>query len=810
MRHWVRERTIVGGAAVAVLCCAGALGGGSASAAVLKAESVLPPGQSGYVSIPGVADGTGSPHLLDQTALFENFQLKPLGFDQPAESTEAPAVGVQISRDAYGVPSVTGTTDEEAWFGVGYAAAEDRLFELELFKRAAAGRLAEILGSTYLDDDLIARRDYYTDAEVDAMVARVPSELQNRFIAYRDGINAYIAYLQTHPDQVPGEFAALGVPLTDWTVRDSARVGILLARTVPSGDGNELENAQALERIGPQGFNRLSPVRTKGSIATIKRNQGVFPNQPGRTRKDERVGFKRSQKYLKGIDVLGAEGPGTETVSGNAAALRSDGGGEAPGADLTRILPHGGSFMWAISDRKHHRGYIFNGPQLGFAIPELFFEFEIHSPAQDARGVSAAGVPLVAIGHNADVAWGYTSGLSDEDDLFAVKTDGPESYKFKGKERQMDCRNEVFDYKAPPTSIPDLVTDPGLPAGSVTERICRTSQGPVQFRGDGVAYARRYAIWNRELETFTGLTELMDSHNIKDVDRGMRHVTWNENVMAVDSQGRIGYWHPGLHQLKPKRWDERLPFPGNGNGEWRGLLPRSKTPHVVNPKQRNWLANWNNLPSTGWTNGDGPARERENGNLHRIRLIQSLVRKVAKHPSYAKSRNIELTSGTTAQQFPFVDRGKLKAARKAGQGIGPRAISELLHWNGNYAETDANGTIAPGVSIWEEFKTQLESILLKPYGPGATPLAGGTSHSHEYDITPGEAIALRELGPKAYARAAQRTGRKLAARFGSDSPQAWRAPRLMYDVTAQGAASPPDLPFFDRGTWSESMEMGRP
>jgi penicillin amidase len=781
-----------------------------AAADVLRAEAVLPPGQSGYVSIPGVASGTGDPHLTDQTDLFKNFELRPFGFDQPATSTEAPAAGVRIERDAYGVPNVTGSTDRNAWFGVGYAAAEDRLFELELFRRAAEGRLAEILGSTYLDDDLIARRDYYTDAEVDAMVARVPPLLQQRFIAYRDGINAYIDYLQTHPSEIPGEFAALGVPLTQWNVRDSARIGILLARTVPSGDGNELENAQALERIGPKGFDRLAPVRTKGSITTIKRGEGKFKAQPGRSRKDEHIGFKKSQKYLKGIDVKGAEGPGTTTLSGDPQALSSDADGEAPGADLTRILPHGGSFMWAISDRKRHRGYLFNGPQLGFAIPELFFEFEIHSPLQDARGVSAAGVPLVAIGHNENVAWGYTSGLSDEDDLFAVKTDGgDETYDFKGTTRQMDCRNEKFDYKTPPTSLPGLIDDPGLPAGSVTERICRTSQGPVQFRGDGVAYARRYAIWNRELETFTGLTQLMDSDNIGDVDKAMRHVTWNENVMATDSRGHIGYWHPGLHQLKPKRWDERLPFPGNGQAEWRGLLPRSKTPHVVNPK-RNWLANWNNLPSVGWTNGDGPARERENGNFHRIRLIQSLVRKVAKHPSYERSRKIELTSGTTAQQFPFVDKHKVRKAEKRRRGIGRATLKQLMRWDGDYTKTGSDGTIDPGVSIWEEFKHQLERRVLKPYGPGAKPLAGGTSTSHEYDITPGEAIGLRDLGARGYAQAAKRTGNHLSRRFGTENPAEWRAPRLMYDIAAQGAAAPPDLPFFDRGTWSQSLSMGKP
>ncbi len=778
-----------------------------AGADVLRAEAVLPPGQSGYVSTPGLATGTGSPHLTDQTDLFKSFELRPFGFDQPAETTESPAPGVEIERDSYGIPSVTGSSDRNAWFGVGYAAAEDRLFELELFRRAGAGRLAEILGSTYLDDDLISRRDYYTNAEIDAMVARIPARLQDRLVAYRDGINAYVDYLGTHPGEVPGEFVALGVPLPQWTVRDSARVGILLARTVPSGDGNELENAQALQRIGAKGFNRLAPVKSRRPITTIKRGEGRFDSQPGRTREDRRKGFRRTRRYLETIDVQGAKGPGTLTTSGDPSALRAE-AGEAPGADLARILPHGGSFMWAISDRERQRGYLFNGPQLGFAIPELFFEFELHSPVQDIRGVSAAGVPVVGIGHNDEVAWGFTSGLSDEDDLFAVRLTGPESYRYEGETRKMDCRNEVFNYKTPPTSLPDLIDDPGLPAGSVTERICRTSQGPVQFRGDGVAYARRYAIWNRELETLNGLTKLNDAQDIGDVDEAMRKVTWNENVIATDSRGRIGFWHPGLHPLKPKRWDERLPFPGDGRGEWRGLLPRSQTPHVVDP-ERNWLISWNNLPSVGWTNGDGPARERLNGNFHRARLLQALVRKVAKDPTYGRSRRIELTSGTTAQQFPFLNRHRVRGAIELKKGPGRATLKELLSWDGNYDRTDENGTIAPGVSIWETFKTKLEKILLKPYGPGAKELAGGTSTSHEYDMTPGEATALRGLGRRGYARAAKRTAEALTKRFDSDSPNDWRAPRLMYEVVAQGAGSPPDLPFFDRGTFSESLSMGK-
>ena len=133
-------------------------------------------------------------------------------FDQPG-STEAPRAGVSISRDAYGVPAITGRRDDDAWWGVGYAVAQDRLFQLDLFRRATSGRLAEILGSTYLDDDLIARRDYYTDAEIDKMLAAIPAPLLARLEAYRDGINAWIEHVSSPglPD-MPGEFVALGRP----------------------------------------------------------------------------------------------------------------------------------------------------------------------------------------------------------------------------------------------------------------------------------------------------------------------------------------------------------------------------------------------------------------------------------------------------------------------------------------------------------------------------------------------------------------------------------------------------------------------
>jgi penicillin amidase len=780
-------------------------------AKTLKAEDVLPPGQSGFVSIAGVPTGTGSPHLTDQIDLFNHFQYKSQQFDQPGDS-ETPMAGVQIVRDAYGVPAITGDTEYDGWWGVGYAVAQDRLFQLDIFRRATNGTLAEILGSSYLEMDYVDRRDYYTDAEIDDMLAKLPARFIHRIEAYRDGVNAWIDHANTTPTDMPGEFPALAdLPIAPWTVEDTARVGVYLARTVPSGDGLELDNARGLAGVGKRDFQKVIPLRGKGRRTTIPRSEGVFPSQPGRTRQDERIGLRRSTRFMKRSHYLSAahDAEDSQPFSTATTASASAPAGSAP--PLARQLQGpGGSFMWAIRDRARHRAYLYNGPQLGFSIPELFVEFELHSPQEpDLRGVTAAGVPVVGIGHNDHVAWGFTSGLSDDNDLYVDKLTGPESYRFRGHSRQMDCRDETFDWQPPATSLPDLVTDPGQPAGSKTVRICRTIHGPVQGQADGYAFARRYATWGRELETLIGLDEVGHARDVHDVDHALRHdVTWNENVIAADDRGNIGYWHPGLHPLRPRRWDERLPYPGTGKAEWRGLLPRRRTPHVINPSQ-GWLTQWNNFPSVGWTSGDAPARERLDGRFHRVHLLQRLVSRVARDPSYKASRAIVKRSGTTSQGYPFLDVGKVKRAMglsRSDQAIA--TLKALLEWDGSYTRVDQSGTVDPGVAIWEQFKRRLQGIEFRDLGPGARHLSEGTSLSHQFDTTNIESLALRTLGAKAYARAAKATAAQLGERFGTPKVESWRAPRRMYHVSAQGAGSSPDLPFFDRGTWNQSVSLG--
>jgi acyl-homoserine lactone acylase PvdQ len=758
---------------VALAALALALLATPASARIIDAGSVLPPGQSGFVPQTGK-----NPRLTDQIPLFEAFRFKPAMF-QPGTANESPLPGTTITRDAFGVPTITAPSVLDAWTAAGYAVAQDRLVELELFRRSTSGTLAAVLGKSQLESDREARRDYYTNAELQRQFNKLPAALRNRFGAYAKGVNTWIAKVAGDPSLKPLELQLLGLIPAPWQALDSARIGVQLSRTIPSGDGNEIPNARALKALGAKRFTDLLPLRVRGQVSTVPSSEGRFPSQPGRGRAQELEGFERSRAFVRTLKL-----PTTATTAtASAARSRASVVGDAP------LPAHGGSNTWAIR-AKGNRALLFNGPQLGFSIPELFVELEVHAPGLDVRGVTAPGVPVIGIGHNAHIAWGLTSGLSDDDDLYAEKLTGTERYRFKGKVRKMSCRNETFEV-----------------AGEkpVTDRICRTVHGPVQARaGSTTAFARRYAIWGRELESLNGLAALNAAGSVKAASKAIAKVTWNENTMVADDGGHIGWFHPGLLPLRPRVWDERLPYPGTGEAEWRGFLKVSQRPHVIDPKQ-GWLANWNNMPSVAWTNGDAPATERLAGRLHRAAFLFQQVAKAHRKGTAVALKEVDRVTGTTAQQRPLVAGQLAFAATEASAGPGLDVINTLQAWDGNYDRTDALGNTEPGVTIWQEFKEQAKKRMLPA---AARDWLGNSGSSHVFDAGGAATAALNAMGAQDYVRVATNTAKVLTARFGTSDPTKWVSPRQMYDVTVQGLADKPPLKFFDRGTWQQWVELG--
>ena len=264
----------------------------------------------------------------------------------------------------------------------------------------------------------------------------------------------------------------------------------------------------------------------------------------------------------------------------------------------------------------------------------------------------------------------------------------------------------------------------------------------------------------------------------------------------------------GLLPLRPRGYDERLPYPGTGQAEWHGFLSKRQIPHVINPKQ-GWLANWNTLPSTGWTNGDAPATERLDGPLHRSGLLFREVAKAHADPTFASVEAVDQVTGQTAEARPLL-QSALSTADAGATGPAKAVLDTLLAWDGNYTRTDAAGTVDPGVAAWDAFRTAaVDEGVRKPYGSIAVSLMGATpGTSHQFDLSYAQAFALEHLGAAGYRAAAARAAAALTTQFNSATPSAWREPRRIYDVSVQGVADKPVLPFFDRGTWQQEVELG--
>jgi acyl-homoserine lactone acylase PvdQ len=391
-----------------------------------------------------------------------------------------------------------------------------------------------------------------------------------------------------------------------------------------------------------------------------------------------------------------------------------------------------------------------------------------------------------------------TSGLSDDDDLFAVRTAGRERYRFRGRTLRMRCRTERFGVRS------------GARTTIERRRLCRTVHGPVQARAGSYAYARRYAIWNRELETLEGLAGLGEARSLREADRAIRRMTWTENILAADDRGNIGFWHPGLYQRRDERWDERLPLPGDGRAEWRGLLPRTQTPRVINPPGRSWLVNWNNVPAKGWTSGDAPARERLNGPLHRVAMMEAEVARAAAEPSSFERATSGILERTRriATQRPTAEP-QLRAASAGATGPAADVLATLLAWDGDFTRTREDGTVEPGVATWEAFKAAAQREALGEPTPATRGLLGVPGSKGFVEATLGETYALRTLPPDGLRRAAADAAAALTARFGSPDPATWRDQRAMVSPEVQGLATPPPIALQNRGTFEMAVELGR-
>jgi acyl-homoserine lactone acylase PvdQ len=475
---------------------------------------------------------------------------------------------VTIYRDAKGLPHVFGDTSAAVLFGSGYALAQDRLAGMELQRRAATGRRAEILGKSAIETDKTARDRLLPDAELMRMYRAIPPEHQAMMQAYVDGINRAVAEVNADPQhKTPMEFIRWGIKPTPWTLLDYLRY----VASVPVGrEGYEIQNLQFLnamvkrygETIGRQIFDDVVPVSDPDSPTVIPAGEDLAPARP-------------------------------KPVSTHLSLL-------AGGVDLTTMtamqtrpaeLEKEASRCLVIGPKKSASGHVLmmqataDGPEIhmhGGGFDETGFNFNAYGPPAMGRGVQHG--------------WLLTSGVAQVNSIFAERLNPQNKYQywFKGAWKDMDHRPET------------IVVKDGSP---VVHEVAWTVHGPiVNWDTDNkVAYAHSFGMRGKEIDNWVGIVEMGRAKSIKDFEtKGVARMGWNLGVCYGGEDGQIAFWEAGnIPKLAPGV-DPRLPIPGTGEYEWTGFLTAAEHPHMLNPKQGYFHA-WNSK-ATGWSPEGNDAR----------------------------------------------------------------------------------------------------------------------------------------------------------------------------------------------------------
>ncbi len=625
-------------------------------------RNILPPGTNGLTNVMDftafTALGSRPLHSYDQLPLYRDLQyasptltdaqipsfFKDATFgvkDGQIESSSTPRPGVTILRDkAYGVPHVYGTTRADVMFGAGYVGVEDRLFLMDVLRHTGRAQLSSFVGGS-AGNRQMDRTQWalapYDESDYTAQVAAAPKlygEEGARVVAdvtaYVEGINAAIAAARRDPRRMPAEYALLNIKLEDWKVEDVLATASLVGGIFGKGGGSELKSAllaQALQKrfgkvAGAKAWRDLRSKNDPEAKVTITRR---FPYQT------QDAFSKRGLAMPDPGSVVDAPVAPPVPAAARAAAARAR--TASIGSELLRSFgakPHASNWE-LISAKRSATGKAIGvlGPQVGYYVPQILMEEDLHGPGMDATGASFAGVNLyVQLGHGRDYAWSATTATSDNVDTFAeVLCQDDVHYRYKGKCLAMEKLQRTNTW-APNASDP-------TPAGSETLTAYRTVHGIViargKVRGKKVAFVSARTTYGHEADSALGFSRLNDPGFVKDPEsfrRATDGISFAFNWAYIDSDN-IAYQLSGAYPQRATGVSPDFPVLGTGAYDWKGFDPATRTqkivpmrsrPHAVNPDS---LVSWNNKQAPGWSAADDKFSY---GSVHRSQMIDERVK----------------------------------------------------------------------------------------------------------------------------------------------------------------------------------------
>jgi penicillin amidase len=310
---------------------------------------------------------------------------------------------VSITRDAQGVPSISGTTLDDTLFAQGFITAQDRLWQMDMLRRHASGNLAELLGASMVSHDRL-QRTLRIRAAADNAIANLPPDQMHQLEAYARGVNAFIAQSASH---LPVEFHLLHYVPAPWLPRDSLLVYLAMVQDLSTGFPVKLRREVLAQHLPPQLLADLYPV---GSW------RDRFPTQPPpdlATPVDEveQIPLDRSQSRLA-----------LPAITAPTDILRL--AAQLPAAECTEC--RAGSNNWAVAGARSASGQplLSNDMHLNLTVPDIWYEAVLHAPGLDVAGFTLPGIPLIIVGRNKHVAWGFTNLGGDVQDVRVEHTRG--------------------------------------------------------------------------------------------------------------------------------------------------------------------------------------------------------------------------------------------------------------------------------------------------------------------------------------------------------------------------------------------------
>jgi penicillin amidase len=432
---------------------------------------------------------------------------------------------VEVLRDRWGIAHIFAKNADDLFFAQGFVAAQDRLFQIDLWRRIAVGETSELLGRAGVEGDRFARLIKYR-GDMDAEWRSYSPDARQIVTSFTRGINAYIDSIG---ERLPIEFQILNTRPKKWRAEDclGRMAGIVMTRNFQS----EVSRAELIAAVG------------------VEKARMLMPTDPVR-------GFAP-------VPELDLAGIGKSVLAGYTAATRS-----------MPLRPGEGSNNWVVDGTLSVSGkpLLASDPHRALGLPSLRYLVHLNAPGWNVIGSGEPALPGVAIGHNERVAWGFTIVGTDQADLYVEQTDpqDPMRYKVGDKWERMTIVRERVGVRGE--------TQP------VELELRFTRHGPV-IHEDSTrhrAFALKWVGAEPGGAAYLGSLALDRAGSAPEFAKALD--AWkspSENMVFADVDGHIGWVAAGLAPIR-RGWEGLLPVPGDsGRYEWKGFRPLEQLPHAV-------------------------------------------------------------------------------------------------------------------------------------------------------------------------------------------------------------------------------------